>query len=118
MKKFWGAAVAFSIALISSGQYTIKGSVLHDQTNKPVAEASVSLESNGISIASQSTDNNGFYEFEGVRKKGPYHLTAEHVSFQKRTIDIDVQNEITTANVTLPAYSYYLEPLEVKSLRA
>lgn len=118
MKKLLGTTIALCTVLISSAQYTIKGTVLHEQTNNPVEEATVSLEKDGKNIASQSTDNRGYYEFKGLKKKGLYHIIAEHISMQKRTIDVVAESEVTTANVALSNYAYFLEPLEIKSLRA
>lgn len=118
MKKFLGTTIALFIVFISSAQYTIKGFVSGEQTNQPVEEATISLEKDGKNIATTSTDNSGYYEFKGLKKKGLYRLTAEHISMQKRTIDAEAENEVTAANFTLSNYAYFLEPLEVKSLRA
>ncbi len=118
MKKILGTTIALLIAFITSAQYTIKGVVLHDQTNEPVEEANVSLEKDGKNIAIGNTDNTGYYEFKGLKKKGLYNITTEHISMQKRTINVEVINNVATANVSLSNYAYYLEPLEVKSLRA
>lgn len=118
MKKFLGTTMALLTVFITSAQYTIKGFVLNDQTNEPVEEANVSLEKDGKNIAIRSTDNNGYYEFKGLKTKGRYSIVAEHISMQKRTIDAEVITNVTTANVALSNYAYFLEPLEVKSLRA
>lgn len=118
MKRFLGTTIALCTVLFSSAQFTIKGFVLHQQTNQPVEEATVSLEKDGKNISLQSTDNAGYYEFKGLKKKGLYHITAEHISMQKRTLDVEVENNVTTADVALSNYTYFLEPLEVKSLRA
>lgn len=118
MKQFLGTIIALSTVLFSSAQFTIKGFVLEEKTNKPVEEATVSLEKDGTNIYTKSTDANGYYEFKGLKKKGLYQIAVQHVSMQKRTVDADVESGITTANIALPDYSYFLEPLEVKSLRA
>jgi len=118
MKQFLGTIIALSTVLFSSAQFTIRGSVLEEKTNKPVEEATVSLEKDGTNIYTKSTDANGYYEFKGLKKKGLYQIVVQHVSMQKRTVDADVESGITDANVALHNYSYFLEPLEVKSLRA
>jgi iron complex outermembrane receptor protein len=118
MKQFLGTIIALSTVLFSSAQFTIKGFVVEEKTNKPVEEATVSLEKDGTNIYTKSTDANGYYEFKGLKKKGLYQIAVQHVSMQKRTVDADVESGITTANIALPDYSYFLEPLEVKSLRA
>jgi len=118
MKKFLGTIIALSAVFFSSAQYTIKGLVLDEKTNKPVEEANVSLEKGGTNITTKSTDNTGYYEFTNLKTKGVYKVVVEHVSMKKRTMNVDVINNTTTANVALDNYAYFLEPLEVKSLRA
>lgn len=118
MKKILGTTMALCIVLISNAQYTIKGLVLHNASNGPVAEATVSLAKDENNIATQSTDKNGYYEFKGLKKKGSYNLTVEHISMQKRTIDVEAENKVTERNIILSTYAYFLEPLEIKSLRA
>lgn len=118
MKQFLGTIIALSAVLFSSAQYTVKGFVVEEKTNKPVEEATVSLEKDGTNIYTKSTDANGYYEFKGLKKKGLYQIVVQHVSMQKRTVDANVESGITAANIALHNYSYFLEPLEVKSLRA
>jgi iron complex outermembrane receptor protein len=118
MKKFLGTTIALCAVFISTAQYTIKGTVSQSQTNLPVEEVIVSLDRNGKNIAIQRTNNGGYYEFKKIKQKGLYQLTFEHVSMEKRTIDVDVENDVTTANTALSNNAYFLEPLEVKSVRA
>lgn len=118
MKHFLGTLIAFCISLITSGQYTIKGNIANEQNNQPVEAATVSLAKDGRNISSTISDNEGNYQFKGLKKKGTYQLLIEHVSLQKRTLSVDVFDNLTIANVTLANNAYFLEPLEVKSLRA
>lgn len=118
MKHFLGTITAFCITLVTSAQYTIKGHIVSEQNNQPVEAATVSLEKDGTTISNTTTDNSGNYVFKGLKKKGLYHLFFEHVSLQKRTLDVDVTETTTTADVTLANNAYFLEPLEVRSLRA
>jgi iron complex outermembrane receptor protein len=118
MKHFLGTIIAFCITTIAFGQFTIKGRVVHDQTNQPVEAADVTLEKNGAVISNTTTDNDGNYQFKGLKKKGPYLLIVEHVSMQKRSLVLETSSDVTTADVALSTNAYFLEPLEVKSLRA
>lgn len=118
MKKFLGTIIALSTVLISSAQFTIRGVVLREQTNEPVEEATVSLEKDGTNISTKSTDNTGYYQFNGLKKNGIYKIIVQHVSMQKKSVDVNAEKDITTANITLANYAYFLEPLEVISLRA
>lgn len=45
-------------------------------------------------------------------------MLVEHVSMQKKLLDVDVNAPITNAIFSLAANVYFLEPLEVKSIRA
>jgi iron complex outermembrane receptor protein len=118
MKHFLGTLIAFCLTLITSAQYTIKGRIVNEQNNQPVEAATVSLEKDGRNISSTMTDNSGNYQFKGLKKKGTYHLLIEHVSLQKRTVGVDVISDVNSADVTLATNAYFLEPLEVRSLRA
>ncbi|MDB5246599.1 MAG: TonB-dependent receptor [Segetibacter sp.] len=118
MKQFLGTIFASCIVLITSAQYTIKGRVFHEQTNEPVEAVTISLEKDGRTVSSQSTGVNGYYQFKGLKKKGIYHLVTEHISMQKRTITIEASSGITTTDVALTTNAYFLEPLEIKSIRA
>lgn len=118
MKQFLGTIIALSAVLFSSAQYTVRGFVLEEKTNKPVADATVSLQKNGTNLYTKNTDTKGYYEFKGLQKKGLYQIVVQHVSMQNTTADVNVESEINTTNIALHNYSYFLEPLEVKSLRA
>ncbi|MGI8634360.1 MAG: carboxypeptidase regulatory-like domain-containing protein, partial [Segetibacter sp.] len=118
MKHFLGTIIAFFITLLTHAQYTIKGRVVNEQNKQAVEAATVSLEREGETTLNTTTDQSGNYEFKGLRKKGSYQLIVEHVSFQKIALSVDVNSAITTADFTLATNAYFLEPLEVKSLRA
>lgn len=118
MKQFLGTIAAFCIMFTINAQYTIKGRAFHQQTNQPIEDVTVSLGKDGAIISNQSTNNNGFYEFKGLKKKGLYQLIAEHISMKKKTIAVEVSNHVSDIDIALTDNAYFLEPLEVKSLRA
>jgi iron complex outermembrane receptor protein len=118
MKHFLGTITACCITLFTSAQYTIKGHIVNEHNNQPVEAATVSVEKDGANVSSTITDDNGDYQFKGLKKKGGYLLIVEHVSLQKRTVNVDVIQDVVTADVTLANNVYFLEPLEVRSLRA
>lgn len=118
MKHSLGTLIAFCITLIATAQYTVKGRIVNEQSNAAIETATVTLEKDGRNVSSTITDNNGKYEFKGLKKKGLYRLLVEHVSLQKRTVTVDVTTDVNTADVTLATNAYFLEPLEVRSLRA
>ena len=118
MKHFLGTIAAFCITLLAHAQYIIKGNVINEQTKQPIEAATVSLEKNGVAVAAQTTAADGSYQFKGLKKKGTYQVILEHVSMQKKTMEVEVADNVTTADISLQQQSYFLEPLEVKALRA
>jgi iron complex outermembrane recepter protein len=118
MKHFLGTVIALCIVLFANAQYSIKGHVVNEQNNQPVEAATVTLQKDGAVISSQTTSADGSYEFNGLKKKGLYQLLLQHVSMKNQTVDVSVNNNVTTTDVALQQHAYFLEPLEVKSVRA
>ena len=118
MKHFLGTTIALFITILAHTQYTIKGRVVDEQNRQAVEAATISLERNGATILNTTTDQSGSYEFKGLKRKGLYQVIVEHVSLRKKSVSVDVNSPITTADFTLATNAYFLEPLEVKSLRA
>jgi iron complex outermembrane receptor protein len=118
MKKFLGTMLSLCVIISATAQYSIKGKISNDETKQPVGAATVTLERNGTAVLSQVTADDGSYEFRGVKKAGTYQLITEHVSMRKKTTDVNVVDRVTSADVVLETSAYFLEPLEVKSLRA
>ena len=118
MKKFLGLIIALSAVFLSEAQYTVKGFIYNEKTNAPIEDATVSLEKEGSNISARGTDNTGYYEFSRLNKKGVYQIIVQHISMKKRIINTNVVNAITSVNVILSNNTYFLEPLEVISLRA
>jgi iron complex outermembrane receptor protein len=117
-KQFLGTIIALSLVLVSKAQYSVSGHVFQQETNQPVEAATVLLEKEGKTITSTSTSKDGFYTFKDVKSKGLYQVVIEHVSLQKKTVSIEVDNTPVNTTVSLASQAYYLEPLEIKSLRA
>lgn len=118
MKQLLGTIVALCLVCVCSAQYSIKGRIFDQQTSQGVEAATVTLQESGITVANTTTSTNGDYEFRGIRKKGSYQLLIEHVSMQKKIVDVDVNEVAVTRNIGLTGSHYFLEPLEVRSLRA
>jgi iron complex outermembrane receptor protein len=118
MKSFLGTIVALSFMLTSGAQYSIHGKVSNDRTKEFIGAATITLKKNKKIISSQVTADDGSYQFNNLKKAGSYQLIAEHISMKKMTVDVDVVAPVTTAHIPLKTSAYFLEPLEVKSLRA
>ena len=118
MKHLLGTILAFCVAIVANAQYTLQGSVHEQQSKVPVEAATVTLEKNGAAIANTTTDDAGFYMFKGIHKPGSYRLVVESISMKKKIIDIELYSKVTAADVELSSYAYFLEPLELRSVRA
>lgn len=108
---------AFFLTLAINAQYTVKGTVMNRQTSQPVEAVSISLLKDKLPVTTVVTDGDGKFEIN-LNKAGMYELEAGHVSMQKIEKKIAVQNAITTIDFQLMQSTYYLEPLEIRSLRA
>jgi iron complex outermembrane receptor protein len=51
-------------------------------------------------------------------RKGVYQVIFEHVSMKSGTINVKVADNVSIADASLQQHAYFLEPLEVKALRA
>ncbi len=117
MKQFLITFLAIALAFYSNAQYTIKGKVLQ-QNKQPVEAASISLEKDGEIIASAISSIEGLFEINGISKVGKYKLLVEQISIKKQSIVIEVNDKLTETVIETQSYAYFLEPLELKSLRA
>lgn len=118
MKQVLGTILSLCMVLLANAQYVISGRVVQQQGQQPIDGATVTLLKNGAQISSTSSAGNGYYEFRKLKKQGLYQLMVEHISMQKKTVDVTVNSDVTTADVTLNSSAYFLEPLEIKALRA
>ncbi len=117
MKKLLGTMSAFFLTLAINAQFTVKGTVINRQTSQPVEAASISLLKDKLPVTTVITNGDGNFEIS-LSKAGIYELEAGHVSMQKMSKKLVVQNVITTIDFQLMQSTYYLEPLEIRSLRA
>lgn len=116
MRKVMATFIAFCLVLTATAQYKIGGKVLQQQL-QALEGATVGLHQNGSVITATTTNGDGSYEFKKI-KKGVYQLAVEFVGFAPIAIDVNLQKDTILGDLTLAGKSYFLEPLEVKSLRA
>ncbi len=117
MKQLMGTTLAILVAFFSNAQYSIKGRVT-EQNKQAVEAATISVEKNGVTIANAITAEDGFFVVKGISRRGNYVLRVEHIGMQQKTVAVTVKEQQTEANVEVHTYAYFLEPLELKSLRA
>jgi iron complex outermembrane receptor protein len=115
MKSFWGTIVCSFLVFIVNAQFSIKGTVTNEQ--QLLEAATITVEKDGVSVASTSTSKKGEFTVT-VKTKGSYAVSAQHVNMQKKTVVIQLDESNTTVNLDLSRSPFFLEPLEVKSIRA
>lgn len=116
MKKITGTILAFFCISICIGQLTLKGKVAADD-NKPLESASITLLLNGSVISSVNCEADGSFILRNL-KKGKYELIASHIAMVNKSVLVEVVESLTIADLILTRNTLFLEPLEIKSLRA
>lgn len=114
MKKFLGTTMlAFLtlIALAQSGQNLVSGSVT-ENAQTPVAGATVSL-GNRKTL----TDEQGRFHFNHIAR-GVYELVISSLGYKELKQSITVKESLTQLNLQLSPSPLFLQPLEVKAVRA
>lgn len=114
MKKFLGTISLTLLILLSRGQSSrplVKGLINDSPSNAPVSGAVVAL-GNLRAI----TDEKGYFSF-GKVNRGVYHFTVNSLGYKNHSQDITVSRD-TALNIQLNASIFFLDPLEVRSLRA
>ncbi len=114
MKKFLGTISLILLVLLSHGQSSrplVKGLINDSQSNSPVSGAVVAL-GNLRAV----TDEKGYFSF-GKVDRGVYHFTVNSLGYKNHSQDITVSTD-TVLNIQLNASIFFLDPLEVRSLRA
>lgn len=117
MKKILGTITVLFIAVIVHAQVSIKG-FAEDSLRKPIEGASVFLEINSQKKMTAETDENGLFVFSNVPENSKDKIIVQHVSKQTQTQIINVNDKNIELHFVLAEQSFFLEPLEVKSVRA
>lgn len=115
MKKFLGTTMLTLltiIALAQTGKRLLQGTVRENNAQTPVAGASVRL-GNRQTL----TNEKGQFSFERTTG-GQYELTVNSLGFAVYSQLVTVAATDLQLDIRLTATSLYLQPLEVKSLRA
>ena len=115
MKNFLGTMAFVFINLITIAQsqkFSVTGKVTDAQTKTALANATVSL-NNQIIVA----DENGIFSFKRLAK-GTYELKVSEVGYADQVQKINLSKNETALNIQLKSVQLFLQPLEVKALRA
>lgn len=117
MKQILGTILTL-LAITANAQYVLKGKVTSKSSKNPVEGAAVTLTFSKNELANQVTNADGYYEIKNIRHKGSYSLNVRHVGSKTQTLTVNISEAVTVFNVELDDADYFLEPLEVKSIRA
>lgn len=115
MKKFLGTMMLAFITFISvaqTGKRLVYGTVTENNAQTPVAGATVRL-----GIRQTLTNEKGQFFFDRT-ETGRFELTVNSLGFSVYSETIQVATADVNLAIRLTATSLYLQPLEVKSLRA
>jgi iron complex outermembrane recepter protein len=116
MKKLLGTIAALILAAASLAQITITGKVV-DKQKRPLGNASVTLRSNGKKEKALITNNQGLFAFSNIDSNTNNKLIVQYVGMKSDEENF-VATENKTFNIVLENLDYFLEPLEVKAIRA
>ncbi len=115
MKFFLATVITFLSAVTCDAQFSIKGVVSNTQ-QQPLSGATViifSTEKRNVLI----TDSDGYFELKNISAQNHIKLLAENIG--KKTFEQTINiNEDVKLNIILNDVSYFLEPLEISSIRA
>ena len=117
MKKIFGTIAAFLITFSLSAQYTIRGVVSNDQTNEPLEAATISVFFNNLLVTNTLSNNLGKFSVQ-VNKAGTYVVTAGYISMKTNSASVVAGSETADVALKLEQGAYFLEPLELRAVRA
>ncbi|MDE3143318.1 MAG: TonB-dependent receptor [Bacteroidota bacterium] len=100
------------ISIAQSQKFSVTGKVTDAQTKTPLANATVSI-NNQIIVA----DENGIFSFKRLTK-GTYQLKVSVIGYDDQIQKIDLTKDVSALNIQLKSMQLFLQPLEVKALRA
>jgi iron complex outermembrane receptor protein len=111
MKKLFTVIFFLSLAEIAFAQDRLRGKVTDSQSGIPVAGATVEVDRIGTVL----TNDSGFFEF---RKSNPKNATIKITSIGYRIFQSKINAGDQLILVLLEPIQLFLQPVEVKSLRA
>jgi len=116
MKKILGTITVLLFAVIVHAQISVKGFIT-DTLGKALPGATVSLEINSSQKIFIAADENGFFEFDQIPENSKDKIVVQHVGRKtaEKIFDADKNMDL---HFSLEELSYFLEPLEVKAVRA
>jgi iron complex outermembrane receptor protein len=118
MKKFLGTFVAIFLLLNVHAQFTIQGRVVNKKSQSGVEAATITLLNGNADLATVISNNDGSFIIKNIRNKGTYTIVANHVSLKNNRTEVEISDNVTGVVIQMEQQAYFLEPLEVRSVRA
>lgn len=113
MKKlFWAMCWLVSPVLLHA-QVLLQGTIVDSASNEPLAGVSVRLQTG----AGTMTDEHGSFLVR-TAKPGQYTLTVSNVGFRTSSLPLQLSAGENTVRLGLTRINLFLQPIEVKALRA
>jgi iron complex outermembrane receptor protein len=115
MKKFLGTTMLALVTLIAFTQPNkslLQGTVTEVNSKVPLAGATVSLGNRQV-----LTDDQGYFSF-GRIGQGKYNVTVNSLGYKLFTQSVTISNTDNRLDISLTPSPFYLQPLELKSVRA
>ncbi len=107
------AATIISLSALSQTQkVNFSGKVVNATTKQPIASATIKL-GNAVAIA----DDNGNFSFAKI-PSGSYELQISSIGYTNAIQKVTISKTAATITIALKASTLFLQPLEVKALRA
>jgi iron complex outermembrane receptor protein len=117
MKYIFGTFIICFFACTASAQYALKGKILNAESKQPIEGVTISLIKDNSTTVNAITDNKGDFTIV-LKKRGDYELSAGHVGMKTVSRNLNIAEALTIINIDLIESPYFLEPLEIKSVRA
>ncbi len=115
MKKLLGILAAAIITIAVSAQSVVRGKIV-DQNNKALVRASVKLKINETEFFT-ITGNDGTFQFNKIPDKTQGKIIVSYIGKKTKEQDV-ISGDSAYLIIALEDLPYFLEPLEVKAVRA
>src|SRR6478609_6029288 len=116
MKKLLGTLTALFTVIIVQAQFSIKGKV-SDAQHHALKDVTATYSSKEKTRTTLSLEDGSFI-ISGLENHASGQLNVEFVGKKKISKNISVDNSDIVLDIVMDDNSFFLEPLEVKALRA
>ena len=113
MKKLFWAMCCLASPLLPAAQVLLHGTITDSVTHEPLEGVSIRLERTGGSLSDQA----GAFRLRAP-KPGDYTLTVSDIGYQTQTLSVHLEEGLTETRLALARLRLFLQPIEVKALRA